>query len=118
MANFELANDEVATIPILVDDAAGQAVPAPTGDTFSAVSSNPASLTATIGATAAGNPAVVLTPLVQASPSLTVTVTDTAGLTAFTQIIDIVADLTPKAITLDLANVTETTQPTPTAPGP
>ena len=44
MANFELADDEVATIPILVDDAAGNPVPAGAGDSFTAVSSNPASM--------------------------------------------------------------------------
>src|SRR5271157_5708430 len=55
MANFEL----------LTDEASGDPVPAPAGDTFTVVSSNPASLGAAIGATAAGNPAVVLTPLVR-----------------------------------------------------
>ena len=118
MANFELANDEVATIPILVDDAAGQPVPAPAGDVFSVVSSNPASLGATIGTTAAGNPAVILTPLVQASPNLSIMVGDSAGLSTFTQGVDIVGDTTPKAITLDLTKVTETSQPVPTATGP
>src|SRR5208337_2235780 len=67
MANFELLNDEVVMIPILTDDASGDPVPAPSGDTFTVVSSNPASLGAAIGATAAGNPAVVLTPLVRVS---------------------------------------------------
>jgi len=118
MANFELANDEVATIPILVDDAGGAPVPAPAGDVFSVVSSNPASLGATIGTTAAGTPAVVLTPLVQASPNLSIVVSDSAGLSSFTLGIDIVADTTPKAITLDLTKVTEATQPVPTATGP
>jgi hypothetical protein len=113
MANFELANDEVATIPILVDDAAGNPVPPPTGDTFTVTSSNPASL----GAAISGSN-VVLTPLVQASPGITITVSDSAGLTSFAQLVDIVQDLTPKAITLDLAAATEVGQAVPTAPGP
>lgn len=117
MANFELANDEVATIPILIDNAAGAAVPAPAGDTFTVTSSSP-SLGVAIGATTAGAPAVVLTPLVQASPGITVTVSDSAGLTSFAQLVDIVQDLTPKAITLDLADAVEVSQPAPTAPGP
>ncbi len=118
MANFELLNDEVVTIPILTDDAGGDPVPAPAGDTFSVVSSNPASLNAVIGTTSAGNPAVVINALVQQSPGLTIVVSDSAGLSAFTQIVDIVADTTPKAITLDIADATEVSQPTPTNPGP
>lgn len=118
MANFELANDEVATIGILVDDASGAPVAAPAGDVFTVVSSNPASLGAAMGTTAAGGPAIVLTPLVQVSPGLQVTVTDSAGLTAFTQLIDIVQDTTPKAITLDITNAVEVAQPVPTATGP
>ena len=117
MANFELANDEIATIPILVDDAAGQPVPAPAGDVFSVTSSS-ASLGVAIGATASGAPAIVLTPMVQASPGITVTVTDSAGLSSFAQLVDIVQDQTPKAITLDIADATEVSQPVPTAPGP
>jgi len=118
MANFELLNDEVVTIPILTDDASGDPVPAPAGDTFTVVSSNPASLGAAIGATAAGNPAVVLTPLVRVSPGLSITVNDSAKLSSYTQAVDIVADTTPQAITLDIADATEVSQPVPTAPGP
>lgn len=117
VANFEILDDTVVTIPILTDDAEGNPVPPPTGDTFSVTSSS-ASLTAAIGATAAGNPAVVLTPTVQASPNITVTVSDSAGLTTFAQLCDIVADTTPKAITLDLAAATTQPQPPPNAPGP
>ena len=114
MANFELANDEVATIPILVDDASGDPVAPPSGDTFSVVSSS-ASLGAAISADGKG---VVLTPLVKVSPGLSITVSDSAGLSAFTLGVDIVSDTTPKAITLDVANATEVSQPVPTAPGP
>jgi hypothetical protein len=118
MANIELLNDTVATYPILTTDEDGVGVPAPTGDVFTVVSSNPASLGAAIGATAAGGPAVVLTPLVQQSPGLSITVSDSAGLTVFTDGVDIVSDLTPKAIGLDTTNVTTVAQAEPTNPGP
>lgn len=118
MANYELADDEVLTATILVRNAAGAVVPAPAGDTFSVTSSNAASLGVAIGADANGAPAVVVTPLVQASPNITVEVTDSAGLTAFSQVFDIVQDTTPKAIGLDLANATLTPQAPPAAPGP
>lgn len=118
MANYELADDEVLTATILVRNAAGAVVAAPAGDVFSAVSSNPASLAATIGTDAHGAPALVATPLVQASPDITVTVSDSAGLTAFEQVFDIVQDVTPKAIGLDLADAALTPQAPPTAPGP
>ncbi len=118
MANFELLNDEVVTIPILTDDAAGAAVPPPSGDVFTATSSNPTSLGVAIGATASGAPAVVLTPLVQVSPGLVVTVSDSKGLSSFALTVDIVADTTPKAIILDIADATEVSQPVPTSAGP
>lgn len=117
MPNFELSDDKVATVTILVRDAAGDVVPAPAGDTFSVASSSP-SLGVAIGADAAGAPAVVMTPMVQASPGITVTVSDSAGLMAFAQVVDIVPDVAPKAIGLDLANAAEVDQPPPTAPGP
>lgn len=116
--NYELKDDTVATVPILTTNSAGVVEPPPTGDIFSVTSSNPASLTAAIGQTAAGNPAVVLTPLVQASPGLTFTVSDSAGLKVATQIVDIVQDTTPTNIILDLADATTVPQPVPTPPGP
>lgn len=115
--NFELQNDKVAFVPILTLDAEGTPVAAPTGDTFSVSSSSPASLLATI-ATVNGAVGVSLTPQVQASPNLTVTVTDSDGLSSYAQLVDIVADTTPKAISLDVADATFTAQPEPTAPGP
>jgi hypothetical protein len=117
MPNFELPNDEVVTIGIQTTNSAGAVEPVPTGDVFTVASSSP-SLGVAIGATAAGNPAIVLTPLVQASPGITVTVSDSAGLKLATQVIDIVPDVTPANIVLDVADATHTTQPVPTAPGP
>jgi hypothetical protein len=118
VANYELANDTVATISIVTTDAAGATVPAPASDVFSVTSSAPTSLTAAIGKDANGNPAVVLTPLVQVSEGLSITITDSAGLTSDAQGIDIVQDLAPKAIGLNLTTASVTAQTVPTAPGP
>jgi hypothetical protein len=118
MPNYELTDDSVVTITIKTTNSAGVVEPYPPGDVFSVVSSNPASLTAAIGKDAGGNPAVVLTPLVQASPGLTVTVSDSAGLAQFVQIVDIVQDVADTNIILDLTTATKVSQPVPTAPGP
>lgn len=116
--NTELKNDTTLTITILTRDAAGATVPAPSGDTFTVASSNPASLGAAIGTDKNGAPAVVLTPLVQASPGLTVTVSDSSGLTQDVETFDIVQDLTPTAISLDLADAVTAPQAVPTPTGP
>ena len=122
MPNFELPNDEIVTIPIETTNQAGVVEPVPSGDVFSVASSS-ASLGVAIGvvpagAPGAGGPAIVLTPLVQASPGITVTVTDSAGLQQWVQIVDIVPDVTDTNIVLDVANATSVAQPVPTAPGP
>lgn len=117
MPNFELPNDEVVTIGIQTTNSAGTVEPVPSGDVFSAASSSP-SLGVAIGATAAGNPAVVLTPTVQASPNITVTISDSAGLKQATLVVDIVPDVTDTNIVLDVADATHASQPVPTAPGP
>ena len=120
MANYPLKNDQIVTIPILTDDAAGDPVAPPSGDAFAVVSSIPASLNAEVS----GNN-VVLNALVAAhmnpagaAPDLFFTVSDSKGLTTFVQVVDIVADTAPSAITLDFANATTASQPVPTAPGP
>lgn len=112
MANYELANDEVATIPILTKDSAGDVVPPPAGDTFTATSSS-----ASLGA-AVNGASLVLTPMVKASPNITVSVADKSGLIMATLIVDIVPDMTPTNIVLDTADATLASQPVPTAPGP
>jgi len=117
MANYELFNDEVVTVPILTQDAGGDVVPAPAGDTFTVASSSP-SLGVAVTALASGAPALVLTPLVQASPGISVTISDSKGLKVATQIVDIVADMSPTNIVLDIADATKVSQPVPTAPGP
>ena len=95
MANFEIANDTVAFVPIQTLDSAGNVVPAPSGDTFTVTSSDTASLTATVGTMPSGplqgQPAAVLTPLVQEAANITVTLTDADNLTAGVQIVDVIA---------------------------
>ena len=117
MANFELADDTVAAIAIHTVDAAGDVVPAPAGDVFSAVSSDSTKMTAMIGTMPsgpmAGAVALILTPLVKLAPGLSATVTDTAALTMEVLPVDIVADLTPKAISLDVVDAILTPQPVP-----
>lgn len=115
MPNYELLNDTIATIPVQTTNSAGVVEPPPSGDTFTAVSSLPASLGVSI---ITAPLALVLTPLVQASPGITVTVSDSAGLKVATQLVDIVADATPTNVILDLADATTVAQPVPTAPGP
>jgi len=117
MPNFELPNDEVVTITIETTNSAGVVEPYPAGDVFTAASSSP-SLGVAVGADAKGNPALVLTPLVQTSPGITVTVSDSAGLSSATLVVDIVADVTDTNIVLDVADATHVAQPVPAAPGP
>jgi hypothetical protein len=115
--NFELTNDAVAAIAIHTVDGPGDVVPAPSGDVFSAVSSDPAKMTAAIGTMPsglmAGKVALILTPLVKLAPGLTATVTDTAALTMDVLTVDIVGDLTPKAISLDTVDAVFTPQAVP-----
>jgi hypothetical protein len=118
MSNFQLLNDEIATVTIKATNQGGLTEPLPSGDVFTVVSSKPASLTAAIGKDAGGNPAVILTPLVQASLGLSITVTDSSGLKAATLGVDISQDVRPANIVLDVVDATFTSQPTPTAPGP
>jgi len=113
VADIPLQDDLVYTIPILTDDSAGNPVPPPAGDVFSVSSSDAASLGAAIGTTAAGNPAVVLTPLKQTATGIVVTVSDSAGLTQDVATFDIVADTAPKSIALDFANETTVGQAVP-----
>lgn len=117
MADIALQDDLVYTIPILTDDGAGNPVPAPAGDVFTVASSSP-SLTAAIGATAAGAPAIILTPTVLAGTGYVVTVTDSAGLAQDVATFDITQDQAAKSIALDFANETTVSQPAPTNPGP
>jgi hypothetical protein len=107
MADIPLSNDLVYTIPIVGLDEAGNIVPLPPGDVESAVASDPASLGVAVNANN-----LVLTPLKQNATGVTVTVTDTAGLTQDVATFDIGPGVA-KGLGLDFAHETTTSQPVP-----
>lgn len=137
MANIQLLNNKKYSFPIVDRDAAGDIVPASAGDVDSVVSSKPASIAMAIGVVPAtnddgtpnphaGGASLECTPLVIESDagngggSIEALVTDTAGLPKFqAYLFDVVQNLTPTTVGLDLGNgVTTTSQPPPSAPGP
>lgn len=127
MANLQVACDSIVTIPILVLDAEGQPVAPASGDTFTATPApNPNEggvaqpYTAEIAPTSGpnGGPALIITPLVQASPNQSVTVADQDGLTSAVLAFDIVDDLAPKQIQLNAAGATTAEQDVPETAGP
>jgi hypothetical protein len=110
--NFQLYNDKVWTIPLKCKDATGADKPFPTSPV--AVSSNPASLGVAIGQ----SPWVlILTPKVQTSPGLVVTLSS-VGADGTTFVVDIVADPNRLSVSVDSLAATSTVQNIPTAPGP
>lgn len=115
MANFQLPNDWVLTVPVVTQNAAGAIVPPPPSDTFTVVSNNPASLQAVMDST---GKSVVLNALVQVSPGVSFTVSDAAGLQHPPVLMDIVADAVPAMTGVDFTGASHTTQAVPTAPGP
>ena len=118
MANREFQDDQVWTVPLRTVNAAGQFEPAPAGDVFTVTSDNPA-LGVAIGTMSDGtSTAVVFTPMVQASTGITYVVSDSAGLAQFTEMVDIVPDVTPTNILLDFASAEIAAQAPPAAPGP
>lgn len=111
-------NDKITSISIQFLNAGGGNVAAPAGDTLSAVSSAPGSLSATIGGTATA-PLLVLTPLVRAGTGYTVTVSDSLGVTPAAITVDITPDpAVPAQLQLIYTLPTTVPQPIPSAPGP
>lgn len=113
MPNFELPNDEILTITVKATNSAGAFEPIPAGDTFTATVSDLTAINAVMGTDASGNVALVVNALKQAATGVTVTVTDSSGLTAAVQVFDVVTDATPTALVLDLADATHVPQPVP-----
>lgn len=118
MANFSLALNKVATFAITEMNTTTNAIdPVAVGDVFTAVSADPVNLNAVIGTTAAGAPALVVNWLHTTTPMLTgigVTITDSAGNLADTQLFDMVAPaFIPDQIGLDIADVVLANQATP-----
>ena len=119
MANYSLALDKVATFTITEMNTTTNAMdPVPTGDVFTAVSADPTNLQAVIGQDANGAPALVVNWLHTVTPHLTgvgVTITDSAGNLADTQLFDMVDPAhIPDQIGLDVANVALASQAVPT----
>jgi hypothetical protein len=118
MANYQLANDVIADIMITTVNANGVLVPAPVGDVFTVVSSDPTKMAAVIGKMPSGPfvgvPSLHINALMKGPfTGLMATITDSSGLAADPALIDIVEDLTPKTITLDFVDAVLTPQPVP-----
>ncbi len=118
MANFQVYNDKIWTLPIKCQNSSGVFVAFPSGSNLAAVSSNPASLGAVVTSTILGTN-LVLTPKVQVSPGLTVTITGVA-LAPINFMVDIVADPNLLSIAVDTtpADGTTVSQNVPIAAGP
>jgi hypothetical protein len=121
--NFPLYNDKVWTFPLKCQNSSG-IQPWPAGSNPVATSSNPASLTASANAILGfGNAitgyALVLTPKVQASPGLTVTVAN-VGMDSIIFTVDIVSDPGRFSVVVDTADTDYTISPqnVPAATGP
>ena len=111
--NFQVYNDKVWGFPIQCINVNTSVVgPCPTGTTFAATSSLPGSLAPSI---ASGT--VYLTPLVKASPGITITVSGVA-LVPQAFVVDVVPDPNQLGVSLNVAGVGTTPQNIPSAPGP
>lgn len=119
---FQLPNDWVLTIPIEALSSSGVVVALPAGDVETAsVTAAPTSttpgLSATIGTTASGGPALVVNALVDGSQTAatvyTVMLSDSAGEASDDVFFTIVPDNTPSTLLANLSGATHTTQPVP-----
>ncbi len=115
--NFQLYNDKVWSFPIKCQNASGVAQPFPPGTGPNVVSSNPVSLGAAIGLVSGGGFTLELTPKVQVSPGITVTVSS-VGMDSSAFVVDIVADPNRLSVAIDSAAAASVAQNVPTAPGP
>jgi hypothetical protein len=117
--NEQLPNNVVRWRDILVEDDSGNVISPPAGDVFSVVSNNPNSLGAVIGTNpASGNPAVGYNALVENSPGVSFTVSDSAGDHAFSMTLDIVPAAPPPGNLALGPTPDDVPQPVPTNPGP
>jgi len=113
---LQLKNTEVSKFRILVKDADGAVVPAPASDVFTVTSADTTGSCAfTIDKMLDGAPAVMMQPLKRTATGIPYEVKDSAGLTVDDDTVDIVTDLTAKAVGLDLAAPEITAQPEPAA---
>lgn len=117
MVAYSLLNTNVDRIPIMGVDAAGDLVALPTGRTPTLKNSDPDSLHAIVDGTD-----LVLNAVVDTASDIVIEVDD-GTLQPFMLHVDIVEDVTPTSVGLNLTAVTHTTQdrpvPAPTpAPAP
>jgi hypothetical protein len=108
MANNQLKNDVVMTIPIMAKDAAGDMVPLPAGITPTITSSDPGINAVIVGSSYTLNATV---PLVS-NVSITV---DDGSLTPEVLVWDVVADVDPQSVFSNLVAATSVPQPVPSA---
>jgi hypothetical protein len=104
MANVEVPMGKTGYMAIFTTNKEGMKVAAPTGDMFTAMSTDTAVLMATIGVMPPSAPnagAVALVVKSVSAGNATAKLTDSAGLTEDDVICDVVADLTPAAIAVD-----------------
>lgn len=121
MANFQAYNDKVWTLPIKCFNPTTSVTTAafPSGTAFTVTSSLPNSLSVAFSGN--DNTAwIVLTPKVQASPGISVTVAGT-NMVSQTLLVDVVADpAAQNQVSIDTSSSDVTTAPqnVPTAAGP
>lgn len=106
MANLEIGLNTTEYVPIQTKDAEGNLTPPPSGDTFTVASDN-AALVASVGTMPSGplsgQACAVLVAGATEASNITITVTDADGLTAATQVCDVVAG-PPTSIFLDVSD--------------
>lgn len=115
MANYQLLNDHIDVIPILGRDPAGDLVPLPAGVVPSLKNGDPASVAAVISPIASGGYSLDINALVPAATNISIEIDD-GTLTPYTLVVDVVSDIIPTSVGLNLQAVTFTTQPVPLAP--
>jgi len=117
MADYRLDNNKVYTFTIGTKmDATGAPTVPLTGNTFAAVSSDPAAVNVFIGRDANANPAVIANAMVRSASGVTLTVNDTAGSKVCEFVVDVGDEIPPASdLTLDTVNVTHEAQPVPEA---
>jgi hypothetical protein len=111
MANIQLPNDVVRRYTIHANDVAGDPVALPPGRTPTLVNSAPTELHAVIDTDGVS---LLVNALVNTATGISVEIDD-GTLTPFTMVFDIVEDLAPTSVVVDLTKFTDTAQPRPSA---
>lgn len=115
--NYELNVGNTAFVPIQTLDAAGKPVPPPDGDVFTVASDNAAVAAVAIGTMPSGplaGQAAAAIVGVTAGAGVNITLTDSAGLTADVQIVDVIPVADPP--TTDFLDISDAVVvPTPPA---